>query len=196
MFRSLSLHIFILFVAAGCGGDADSGPFGAAEPSVLLAPFSGEWTIDLEKSIAAQKAEGLSDEAEQIMRKFYKEHPEFGGMHSDINITGNLAVGAGLPSSEYRFFSMHEHDGKVCGKAWHHEDRHDPGDMSKCYVRLSIVDGNLHLAVKMKDGFPDLSDPDFHVTAAEGGSAATCDADHPPGTDWSEWTTLVFSRKK
>jgi hypothetical protein len=71
MFRSLSLHIFILFVAAGCGGDADSGPFGAAEPSALLAPFSGEWTIDFEKSIAAQKAEGLSDEAEQIMRKFY-----------------------------------------------------------------------------------------------------------------------------
>jgi hypothetical protein len=196
MTRSLRpLTYVMLFAVVGCGGDADSGPFGPAESSALLSPFEGEWTIDFEKSIAVQKTEGLTDEAEQMMRKFYQEHPEFGGMHSDITISGNVAVGAGLPSMEYRFFSMHEHDGKVCGKAWHHEDRYDPGDMSKCYVRLSIVDGDLHLEVKMKDGLPDLTDPDFGTTSVEGGSAATCDSEHPPGVDWSDWTTYVFTRK-
>ena len=66
-------------------------------------------------------------------------------MHNDMKISGNCAaVRSGVPSAEYRLFATHEHGGKVCGKAWHHEDRFDPGDMSKCYVRLSIIDNRMH----------------------------------------------------
>ncbi len=91
---------------------------------------------------------------------------------------------------------MHEHDGKACGKAWHHEDRFDPGDMSKCYVRLSVKDNHLHFEMRMKDGLPDLHDPELLSTPpAEAGSAAACDADKPAGKEWSEWTTFVFARK-
>lgn len=59
-----------------------------------------------------------------------------------------------------------------------------------------IQDRCLHLEVRMKDGLPDLSDPDLHSQPdVEGGSAAACDADRPAGPDWSPWTTYVFSRK-
>jgi hypothetical protein len=122
-------------------------------------------------------------------------NPQLGSMHPDINISGNVAVSSGVLSSEYRFFGMHQHGDVVCGKAWHHEDRFDPGDMSKCYVRLQIVDDHLLFKMRMKDGLPDLNDPDWRSSpATEGGSAADCDADNPPGAEWSEWTTYVFNR--
>jgi hypothetical protein len=92
---------------------------------------------------------------------------------------------------------MHEHGNKVCGKAWHHEDRFDPGDMSKCYVRLMIKDDYLYMEVRMKDGLPDLNDPDLGSSPpTESGSATKCDAVNPVGPDWGDWTTYVFSRKR
>jgi hypothetical protein len=187
----------LIVAATGCGGgNPDSGPFGPSQDSPLLAPFAGEWTCDFEKTFEAFKAAGTSDEQIEQLRNFYGENPRFGNIHPDINITGDVAVSPGVPSSEYRFFAMHEHQNKVCGKAWHHEDRFDPGDMSKCYVRLTTKDDCLYLEVRMKDGLPDLNDPDLRSSAkVESGSAANCDADNPPGPDWSEWTTYVFSRK-
>ena len=180
---------------SGCGADM-AGPFGAPAESRLLSPFAGQWAFDFEKTLDAQKAAGATDKKIEKLRKLYARNPQFGKMHSDMTITGNEAVCSGLPPAEYWFFAMHEHDGKVCGKAWHHEDRFDPGDMSKCYVRLALKDDDLHFEMRMQEGLPDLNDPDLHSSApAEGGSAAECDADNPAGKDWTEWTTFVFVKK-
>jgi len=178
----------------GCGSNSatDGGPFGPANVSPLLAPYAGKWSFDFEKTLDGHRAAGATDEDIQRIRKLYEDNPQLGKLHPDLTIDGNVAVGAGLPSAEYRFFAMHEHDGVACGKAWHHEDRFDPGDMSKCYIRLALKDDCLYLDVKMKDGFPDLSDPDIETPPS--GSAENCDADDPAGGDWSDWTTYVFSR--
>jgi len=190
--------ISMLFVALiGCESDADRGPFGPAEKSALLAPFAGEWIFDSEKTLEALKSAGATDKQIEGLRKLGTENPLVGQMHANMKITGDVAVGTGDLSSEYRFFAMHSHDKKVCGKAWHHEDRFDPGDMSKCYVRLMIKDSNLYMDVKMKDGYPDSDDPDLRSSPPpEGGSAANCNAENPAGSDWSEWATYVFSRKQ
>ncbi len=162
----------------------------------MLSPFAGEWIFDFEKTLDAFKDAGRTDDEIASLRKLYAENPQFCSLHPNMKITGDVVVCAGVPSAEYRLFAMHDHDGKVCGKAWHHEDRFDPGDMSKCRVRLAIKDSNLYMDVKMQDGSPDLNDPDLRsMPPAEGGSAANCDADKPAGSNWSEWTTYVFSRK-
>jgi hypothetical protein len=195
--RFVSL-LALLPACAGCGADmggAGGGPFGAPAESPLLAPFAGKWVLDFEKSLDARKAGGAKEEQIERLRKLYAANPQFGQLHPDLTITGNVAVCAGIPSAEYRLFEMHEHDGKVCGKAWHHEDRFDPGDMSKCYVRLKLQNDHLYFEVRMQEGLPDLNDPDFlGAPPAEAGSAAACDADHPAGKEWSEWTTFVFTR--
>jgi hypothetical protein len=200
--RAATRFVFLQALAAvstGCGADVagpGGGPFGAPAESRRLAPFAGDWVFDFEKTLDARKAAGAMDDEIEKLRKLYADNPQFGKMHPDMAITGNEAVCSGMPSAEYRFFAMHEHDGTVCGKAWHHEDRFDPGDMSKCYVRLSVQDNYLHFEMKMKEGLPDLSDPDLLSTPpAEGGSAGECDADKPAGKDWGEWTSFVFAKK-
>lgn len=184
---------------AGCGVGSDQsgdGPFGAATEIPLLTPFAGDWVFDFERTLDERKAAGDSDEDLEKIRKLYADNPLFGQMHPDMSIAGDVAICSGMPPAEYRFFGIHEHDGKVCGKAWHHEDRHDPGDMSKCYVRLANNDGRLYFSVRMQDGLLDLNDPDLLAAAPVAvGSVESCDADAPPGGDWSEWTTFVFHRK-
>jgi hypothetical protein len=197
--RPSFLLILPLLALAGCNveqGLPGEGPFGPPRQSALLAPLAGHWSFDLEKTLAAQKAAGVADEQIEQVRKLYADHPEFGQMHADLDIKGDEAVSSGPLSSEYRFFGMHEHDGKICGKAWHHEDRYDPGDMSKCYVRMELKNGDLHLEQRMKDGLPGVNDPDLHsLPPVESGSSADCDADQPADNDWSQWSTLVFVRK-
>ncbi|HJT30533.1 MAG TPA: hypothetical protein VJ783_00595 [Pirellulales bacterium] len=184
---------------AGCGvgsGQSGKGPFGAATDIPLLAPFAGDWVFDFERTLAERKAAGDSDENIEKIRKLYADNPLLGQMHPDMSMSGDVAVCSGMPSGEYRFFGIHEHDGKVCGKAWHHEDRHDPGDMSKCYVRLANNEGRLYFSVRMQDGLPDLNDPDLLAAApVKVGSVESCDADAPAGDQWSEWTTFMFQRK-
>jgi|GEM_PF-2845721 len=196
----LACFVAILSGFSGCGTNmpgTSGGPFGAPAESRLLSPFAGAWAFDFDKTLAAQKAAGAPDEQVEKLRKLYSENPLLGKMHQDIKIRGNEAVGSGMPAVEYRFFAMHEHDGKVCGKAWHHEDRFDPGDMSKCYVRLVLKGNELSFEMRMQEGLPDLNDPDLRsLPPADAGSAAECDADNPPGKDWSEWTTFVFTRKQ
>ena len=188
----------ILFVALGCEPQFDlkDGPFGPPKNSPLLAPFSGKWTCDFEKTLDAFRAAGVPEESINRSRKFHEENPQFGNIHPDLEITGDLAVCGSLLSSEYRFFAMHEHDGKICGKAWHHEDRYDPCDMSKCYIRLKLNGNDLQMDVKMQGRGPDLNDPDFNEQPPEGGSAQECDAENPPGEDWDKWITYIFTRTK
>lgn len=175
------------------GGAVGEGPFGEPSQSALLSPFAGTWVLDVDKTLEVQKADGASDEQIATLREIFARGAQVGGMFSEMTITGNEAVAK--DGSEYRFFAMHEHDGKICGKAWHHEDRYDPGDMSKCYARLKLEGNALYLEVKMKDGLPDLEDPDLLSSPlpAEGGSAETCDADAQVGTNWGGWWLSVFS---
>ncbi|MFM9960021.1 MAG: hypothetical protein ACKV2Q_02210 [Planctomycetaceae bacterium] len=184
----------ISFAMIGCGLDPAEGPLGPPSESRLLAPFAGQWVFDFEKTLTAQKAAGVTDEQIAQLRKVFADNPTIGKMHPDLTIQGNVAVGSGLLSSEYRFFAMHNHDSKVCGKAWHHEDRFDPGDMSKCYVRLTIVGEELHLEVNMLDGLPDLNDPDLVSDPPVEGELSKCDAKTKAGQKPGDWATYVFSR--
>jgi hypothetical protein len=159
-----------------------------------MVPFAGIWRLDLEKTLAAQKEAGATDEQISLLRQLYAQNTALGKMHPDLTFTGNEAVGSGGPSAEYRFFSMHQHGSKTCGKAWHHEDRFDPGDMSKCRVRLEIIDGNLHLQVNMDEGLPDLNDPDLVSEPPVEGNLAQCDAETLSENQPRVWFTYVFSR--
>jgi hypothetical protein len=161
-----------------------------ATDSALLSQFAGPWVFELDKTLAAKRAAGAADETIAQLRRIYADESH-GPMHPDLTIKRGVAIGAGTLSPEYRFFGMHPHGAKVCGKAWHHEDRFDPGDMSKCYVRLSIVDGDLHLEVNMLEDLPDINDPDLRSTPAVEGDVSTCDADKQNAADWA---TYVFSR--
>lgn len=199
--KSLVGQIFIvalLLGVMGCEYDpagSGAGPFGSPGDSPQLQPFAGDWQFDLDKTLETRVAGGASDAEIESLRKLYAENPQHGKMHPDLSITGNEAVGRDVVESEYRFFALHTHGELVCGKAWHHEDRFDPGDMSKCYVRLMIADEFLHLDVKMKEGLPSLNDPDLQ-SPTEHGDPENCDAENPPGNDWSGWVTYVFSRKQ
>src|SRR5262245_13574803 len=187
----------LLAALGGCGADAagpGAGPFGVPGANRLLAPCAGKWVFDFEKTLDAQKAGGATDEQIANLRTMYADSPHLRKMHPDLTISGNEAVCSGRPAGEYRFFAMHEHAGKVCGKAWHHEDRFDPGDMSKCYVRLKIEGDRLTFELRMQEA-PDLDDPDLRANPPAEGDSATCDAEHPAGSDWSEWATFVFVRK-
>jgi len=194
----------LVVTGIGCGDSLSTstapgtGPFGPVQQSVLLAPFAGDWEIDFEKTLEVGKAAGMSDEHIQRTREMRAASPGFASvMFPDLSFTGNIAVGdtSTLLEPEYRFFAMHEHDGKVCGKAWHHEDRFDPGDMSKRRVRLSIEDGLLYLEVKMWNPTVELDDPDFaKMSPPDGGSVEDCVADDL-GSDWTEWMTYVYTRK-
>jgi hypothetical protein len=188
--------VLLSIAAVGCGQDpASSGPFGPPRSSALMTPFAGRWAFEAEKTLNAQKAAGASDEQIAEDRKVYAANPELvGQICPDLTFDGNVAVGAGLVSSEYRFFDMHKHGTKICGKAWHHEDRFDPGDMSKCYVRLEIVDGCLHMDVNMTEGLPDLNDPDLASEPPVEGDAAKCAVGSQAAKKPGDWVTYVFSR--
>jgi hypothetical protein len=187
------------FIAlAGCGtGGPGVGPFGKPIPSALLAPFAGAWSLDAEKTFDAMKAAGATEADIEQIRKLQAANPQFAVMPSDMTISGNEAVCSGVPSAEYRFFAMHRHDGKIGGKAWHHEDRFDPGDMSKCYVRLSVIDNRLHFEVRMAEDSADPADPDLTNTPTpDVDSSSNCDAEKPASGQWSPWSAYVFNRRR
>lgn len=184
-----SLLVFTCMIGNGCTPNAFDGPLGPPDGSPLLSPFAGKWVFDFDKTLAAQEAAGVSEEQIAELRKLFADNPILGKMHEDLMIKGNVVFGVGTPSSEYRLFAVHEHGSKVCGKAWHHEDRFDPGDMSKCYVRFSIVDGDLHLEVNMLDEPLDVNDPDLLSTPVEA-DLSNCDADKHDSDDWA---TYVFT---
>jgi hypothetical protein len=186
------------------GGLSDTGPLGKPRPSALLAPFAGTWVFDFDKTIDAQQAAGASKEEIERLRKMYAQDPRLGRLHADLVITGNQAAGSGIPSEAYDFFAIHQHGNKVCGKAWHHEDRYDPGDMTKCYFRMAMVENRLQLEVRMSGRSSDLSDPDLAALLARNPSSppvdldtsAKCDADKPASGQWTPWLIYVFTRSR
>jgi hypothetical protein len=190
--------------SADLEGLGDTGPLGKPRPSALLAPFAGTWAFDFDKTVDAQRAAGVTKEEIERLRKMYAQDPQFRKLYADLVITGNQAVGSGIPSEEYDFFAIHQHGNKVCSKAWHHEDRHDPGDMTKCYVRMAKVENQLQLEVRTLGRSPDPSDPDMAALLAQNPSSppvdldtsAKCDADKPAAGEWTPWTISVFKRSR
>ena len=193
--------------------------FGSPVQVPLLDPFQGRWKFDFERTMAVWKAQGVADRRIKSVRDFAEKNrtmeippdvarllksegrdpqewrDEFTRLHSDLSIDGHVATGEGLLSEEYRFFGLHAHDGVVCGKAWHHEDRFDPGDMSKCYVRFRKTSDELHLDVFFGEESIEPDDPDLvGLPPLVLGPGGKCEAPQPRGSDVDEWTTYVFVR--
>ena len=174
--------------AAGAGG---AGPFGPPVMTPIMQPFQGAWRFSLAKTLALWQAEGVPAaeiaQAKTLAASF--------ALHPDMTITGDTAVLSPLPLvGEYKFFALHPHNQWVCGKAWHHEDRNDPGDMSKLLARLKLDAADLHVAQRVDENSADPNDPDVTKLPTLAGSAATCTADAAPDPPWSPWRTYVFEK--
>jgi hypothetical protein len=114
-----------------------------------------------------------------------------------MTITNDTAILSPMPlEGEYKFFALHPHNRWTCGKAWHHEDRNDPGDMNKCYARLEVKDADLHLSLRDDDNPANPNDPDVVTMPTLAGSSTNCGADAAPDPPWSAWRTYVFERSK
>jgi hypothetical protein len=179
----------LVVLLSGCNGSPSVEPAQAPVPK-LLEPYQGDWRFDPKKTLALWKSEGMSDKEISQVVAMSRTFP----IHPDMTIASNLGVLAGSPEGEYFFFELHEHDRWVCGKAWHHEDRHDPGDMSKCYARLAVTDLELRLSLRRTER-DDPNDPDVTHMRVTHGSLSDCRADSAPAPTWGPWTTYIFVRK-
>lgn len=172
----------------GAGAGGGGGSSSAAPP--ILQPFQGSWTFSLPKTVAQWKADGVPQTEIAQAQALAKTFP----LHADMRFENDLAILLERNEGEYKFFALHPHNQWVCGKAWHHEDRHDPGDMDKYLVRLEIKNADLYLSVRIPDDAADPNDPDVTNTPLTADSAATCGADAAPTPPWSPWRTYVFER--
>lgn len=188
------IPLLLVIFLADCdqsGGTPGGGPTGAgARTTPLMQPFQGPWKFDSTKTLARWKADSVP--AAEIAQA----QAAGSSLHADMTIGGDAAILAGAIEGEYAFFALHPHNQWVCGKAWHHEDREDPGDMSKCYARLELrEDGKeLHLSLRTETGSVNPNDPDITTMPPTAGSASTCGADGAPATAWTPWRTYVFLR--
>lgn len=166
------------------------------DQSNLMAKFSGKWVCNNERTDELQMKHGVSKEEIEVGKQYRKEHPEWGKSHEDIVFSDDVASTLGWTASEYKFFHMHKHGDTLCGKAWFHEDRNDPGDMSECRVKLSLVNDELHFQLRTLSGPPNLDDYDAFSEPPFTIDPAVCDAENPKGTVWEPWTYFVFERAK
>ena len=188
LFGTMCLFTAICCLSCDRSGGGGS-PFGnGPPPSPLLQPFEGAWRVDLEKTIALWKERGVPSETITQART---AAAITGALHEDMKIKRNVAVLAGSPQGEYYFFAVHSHGQQVCAKAWHHEDRTDPGDMSKCYVRLELKGADLHFTQRLEEDAANPNDPDA-ATQPPTMPANACTADADPEPAWTPWTTYVF----
>lgn len=200
------LVTIVLLSLAGCDanpvapgqGSAVNGPFGPPEKPAIMVPFEGDWTFNLEKTLEARKANGASSQEIEQARSMYSLMDAAG---PELTITGTVMVYAwDVLEEEYRLFNLHKHGEIICGKAWHHEDRFDPGDMSKCRVQLKLQDDRLVFKNRFRSSPVDLNDPDLQqMRIVNTAAASTCDSDSlpdDPKSDWWPWEILVYDRHK
>ncbi len=181
----------VLLVLSSCDRGRGSGSGGTAAVPPILSPFQGDWRFSLPKTIAHWQANGVpQDELAQAQAL-----PGTIPLHPDMKIQSDITLLAGVVEGSYHFFALHPHNQWVCGKAWHHEDRHDPGDMEKYFVRLELSDADLHLSVRIPEDSADPADPDITNMPVTAGSAANCAADAATTPPWSPWRTYVFERR-
>ena len=191
MTRLIILPLALLVLHVGCDRPGGGGTAANAPVNSPLQPFEGSWQFDPDKTLALWQGQGVSAADLAQVRALGKVIP----LHPDMVLRGTSAQLSGPIEGEYSFFAMHPHNQWVCGKAWHHEDRHDPGDMSKCYARLELRDNQLHLSVRVQQSSPALNDPDLTSMPLTGGSVASCDADAAPNPPWDPWMTYIFQRR-
>ena len=199
----ISLIVALLMVAAGCdesaspsaktapaGPSVTAGPFGPPTALAIMKPFDGYWKFNLEKTLAQWKADGVAAKEIDEARALAKSFP----LHADMTIAGDTAVLHERNEGEYHFYALHPHGRWVCGKAWHHEDRNDPGDMSKCLTRLEIRDAELYLTLRDHEDAADPNDPEVASAPPLAGSASTCTSDAQTDPAWSPWRSYIFER--
>jgi hypothetical protein len=200
--RMISCLTAAMLLAAGCNkrqsqSQVATSPTGAGVANVpILVPYQGNWRVDEKKTVALWLSQGTT-QAE--INNDLAEDKQLGmPLHLDLHIQGNVAVEpwpairAGV-EGEYLFFALHSEGPGVCGKAWHHENRADPGNhISKHYVRLQIKDGDLWLSDREQEDV-DPNDPELTNMPVTAGSAATCKADKLPATEWTPWVTYIFA---
>lgn len=200
---SRATAVTLLILASGCGrapgpaGDGASADlWGDAVHAPLLEPFQGEWTYDFDRTAAVWQSQGIPADEIDRAQEFQQRNPALAALGKSLTFDGHIASGDPFPFSEYRLFGLHEHDGALCGEAWHHEDANDPGDMSKCFVKLRRTGEELHFDLWMTDEPTDLDDPDLNTPPPViSGSAADCKAPPDDAPDRNGWSTRVFVRK-
>jgi hypothetical protein len=182
-FRFLLLIVGALGFIGGCesqtGPSATSGTdWGAPFQDSLLEPFQGEWTFH-------NRPETEQDSA--------KSFHVSGG--PDLRIDGHIITEQTPMGSEFRLFELHEHDGRVCGKAWFHEDPHDPGDMSKVFVTLAIDNNTLTLRIHHPTHSVDINDPDLkHANPVISKTPSLCPVAAVDDSDSEGWDVVNYIR--
>jgi hypothetical protein len=158
----------------------------------ILAPFEGTWHVNFEKTLDQWKSDGVPASEIAATRAAAAKFPF--PIHPDMTLKDSRALvyGPGPFEGAYDFFALHTHGPWICGKAWHHEDRHDPGDMDKYMVRLQKRGNELLFAFRVSEDAAEPSDPDITSMPLLAGSASTCTADALPESAWSSWRTYVF----
>ncbi|HUG66418.1 MAG TPA: hypothetical protein VMM76_01625 [Pirellulaceae bacterium] len=156
-----------------------------------IAPFAGRWEFDAEGTFALMEERIDNPDAIRISRQF---HTNVSPLHQNLVISGTTLTGDGVPACEYQLFALHQHGDVLCGKAWHHEDRYDPGDMSKCFIQLEVVESKLKLTVNQLDGLPDLDDPDLH-SPTPSSDADGCRTPALIGEEPKEWAVYCFDKR-
>jgi len=175
------------------GASNFTGYGGSPAAAALLKPFQGNWKFNLEKTVALWKSKGVSQKEIDEARALTSIMP----IHPDMALQGDIAILKGTPAEgEYAFFALHAHPQFTCGKAWHHEDRHDPGDMDKYLVRLQRHDAELWLSTRVPEDAADPADPEVASPPPLADSAATCIADSLKDPPWSPWQIYIFDPVK
>jgi hypothetical protein len=170
-------------------GSSATGYGGSPAAAALLKAYQGKWKFNPQKTLALWKSQGVSQKELNQAQALAAITP----LHPDMTLQGDIAVLNGGPAEgEYAFYALHAHPQFLCGKAWHHEDRHDPGDMDKYVVRLQLHDADLWLSARIPEDAADPSDPEVASPPPLAGSAATSTADTLKNPPWSPWQTYIF----
>jgi hypothetical protein len=175
---------------------AGPSPAGGSTSAVvpILAPFKGKWNYNDTKTMAYWKATNIpANEIAQVQKM-----KQLAPAHPNMTLGGDLAIlhGPGPMEGQYQFYALHPHVQLVCGKAWHHEDRFDPGDMDKYLIRLELRDNDLYLSIRGHEDAADPNDPEVVTMPILSGSSSTCTADAGKDPPWSPWRTYIFDRAR
>lgn len=181
-----ALILAMLLIVSGC--DEGTG-LKATGTTPLMDPFQGTWHVDQQKTLAWWENHGVPTTQIAQAQQLTAAMP----LHPDLKVQGTTVVLPGVVEGEYAVFALHRHGSVSCGKAWHHEDRHDPGDMSKCYVRFDLSGKELHFSIRADENSADPSDPDIMNLPATA-PAGSCAADSAKDPPWSPWQTYIFTR--
>jgi hypothetical protein len=163
---------------------------------MMLGPFQGGWRLDLDKTVAEWKRQGMKDDDIEKSLEVAKKINE--PVHSDLRIEKNfiLLIGGHVKNRRYELFEMQQIDNKVCCKAWYHEDPiADPGDTHKCYIRLERKDDAILLSARHYEDITDLSDRDLTKRREVASKLAKYEGDDLPNDKWTEWDYYWFVKK-